>query len=506
MSRRITRCFIAGSLSLVLASPVVGQPQWQAPPLDFSVRDSGVRDLRDEDYSGPGLPNLASGASQAASNEEIQLGRAWLRQFRAHAPQWDDPISQDYLESLIARLLPHSGLGNANILVTLVESPTLNAFAVPGGVVGVNAGLFAFAEGEAALASVLAHELGHLSQRHYARGMARAEQTQIPAMAAMLAGMLIAAGGGGDAGIGVAMGSQAALLQDQLAYSRRFEQEADRIGLQAMTEAGFDPMAMVEMFRAMQRMASLQGGNPPEFLLTHPVTESRLSDTLDRAKRLGVEATPRDALEYHLIRARALLTIHDREPAQAVTRLAQDDAPPAAQRYLAALTDAEAGKTDPALRELDSLARELPDLAMLPASAAYVAFDAGRIDEAIERSRRQLRLMPGHVPATRLLGEALLQRDPDQAWRVLDALADRRPEDPQVFTLLAEAAGRSGREALGHLARAEQLQLTGHIDDAIRQLSVARRVAEQADDSQATNRIEQRREAFLGYREALEKF
>lgn len=506
MPRRITRCLIAGSLSLVLASPVMGQPQWQAPPLDFSVRDSGGRDASTEDVSGPVLPSLASSAGQAASNEEIQLGRAWLRQFRAHAPLWDDPVSQDYLESLVARLLPHTGLGNANILVTLVESPTLNAFAVPGGVIGVNAGLFAFAEGEAALASVLAHELGHLSQRHYARGQARAEQTQIPAMAAMLAGMLIAAGGGGDAGIGVAMGSQAALMQDQLAYSRRFEQEADRIGLQAMTAAGFDPMAMVEMFRAMQRMVSLQGGNPPEFLLSHPVTESRLSDTLDRAKGLSVEANSRDTLAYHLVRARALLAIHDREPGQAATRLAQDDAPPAARRYLAALIDADAGSSDTALRELDTLARELPDLAMLPVSAAYVAFDAGRIDESIERSRRQLRLMPGYVPATRLLGEALLQRDPDEAWRVLEELADRRPEDPQVFTLLAEAAGRSGREALGHLARAEQLQLTGHIDDAIRQLGVARRVAEQEGNTRATNRIAQRREAFLRYREALEKF
>lgn len=144
-------------------------------------------------------------------------------------------------------------------MVTLVDSRTLNAFAVPGGVIGVNAGLFAFADEEDAVVSVLAHELGHLAQRHYARGQARAEQTQLPAMAAMLAGMLIAASGGGEAGIAAAMGSQAAFIQDQLAYSRRFEQEADRLGLQTMAQAGFDPQAMVRMFRAMQRQASLQG-------------------------------------------------------------------------------------------------------------------------------------------------------------------------------------------------------------------------------------------------------
>ncbi|MFY0991280.1 M48 family metalloprotease [Halomonas sp. C05BenzN] len=485
---RTTSCLAVGALSLALALPATGQ--W------IDNRSSG-------DY---GLPSLTSSGSQAVSGEEVRLGRAWLRQFRARAPGWDDPIAQEYVESLVARLLPHSGLVGTTTVVTLVESRMLNAFAVPGGVIGVNAGLFAFADEEAALASVLAHELGHLSQRHHARGQARAEQTQIPAMAAMLAGMLIAAGGGGDAGIGVAMGSQAAFIQDQLAYSRRFEQEADRIGLQAMARAGYDPQAMVRMFRAMQRMASLQGGNPPEFLLTHPVTESRLSDAQDRASQLGIDS-PRDpSLQYALVRARALLAIHSRDPRQAATRLAQGGAPEDARRYLAALIDAERGETDAALREIDALARAHPDLAMLPASAAEVAFEAGRYDDAIERSRRQLRLMPGHVPTSRLLGEALLQRDPDEAWRVLRDLSERRPEDPQVFTLLAEAAGRSDREAWGHLARAEQMQLTGRIDSAIRQLGVAKGVAEREGDTTAASRIEQRRKDFLGYRETLEKF
>lgn len=487
MSRRPSRLAV-GALCLALALPAGAQ--WTQPQWDSSA----------------GLPSFSSAGSQAASGEEFRLGRAWLRQFRARAPQWQDPIAQYYVESLIAGLLPHSGLGGSQTLVTLVDSRQLNAFAVPGGIIGVNAGLFAFAEEEAALVSVLAHELGHLSQRHYARGQARADQTQVPAMAAMLAGMLVAAAGGGDAGIGVAMGSQAALIQDQLAYSRRFEQEADRVGLQAMAQAGYDPKAMVRMFRAMQRMASLQGGSPPEFLLTHPLTESRISDAEDRASQLSSGSVRQDTLQYHLVRARALLTVHERDPERAVTRLAQDEVPAAARRYLDALVDARRGNTDAALSALDALARQEPDLGLLPASAAQVAYDAGRYDDAIERSRRLLRLMPGHLPATMTLGEALLQRDPDEAWRVLRELAERRPEDPQVFTLLAEAAGRSGREAWGHLARAEQLQLGGRVSEGIRQLDVARRVAEQEEDASAAARIEQRREAFIGYRETLEKF
>ncbi|WP_445156827.1 M48 family metalloprotease [Halomonas sp. E14] len=486
LRKPLTHLSTAGTLALALSLSAVA-------PAPAAAAD---------DY---GLPSLM-GSSQAMSGEEYRLGRAWLRQFRARAPIWHDAIAQEYVESLLSRLAPHSGINDSRTVVTLVDSRTLNAFAVPGGVIGVNAGLFAFADEEDAVVSVLAHELGHLAQRHYARGQARAEQTQLPAMAAMLAGMLIAASGGGEAGIAAAMGSQAAFIQDQLAYSRRFEQEADRLGLQTMAQAGFDPQAMVRMFRAMQRQASLQGGNPPEFLLTHPLTESRISDAEDRASQLEPVASRHDGPIYSMIRARALLTTHQRDPQQAATRMEQDAAPASARRYLDALIAAQRGQTDTALRELDALAQEMPDLALLRASTAEVAFAAGRYDDAIERSRRLLRVMPGYMPATRILGEALLQRDPNEAYRILRELAEQRPEDPQVFNLLAEAAGRSGREAWGHLARAEHMQLTGDIQRAIRQLDVARQVAEQSGDANAAARIEQRREAFVGYRETMDKF
>ncbi|WP_275286426.1 M48 family metalloprotease [Halomonas elongata] len=458
------------------------------------------------DLEPPELPSLVSGDTQAVSGEEVRLGRAWLRQFRARAPIWQDPITQAYVDSLVARLLPYSSLDGIHPISTLVASDQLNAFAVPGGVIGINAGLFAFSDQEAPMVSVIAHELGHLSQRHYARGKARAEQTQIPAMAAMLAGMLIAASGGGDAGIAAAMGSQAAFIQDQLAYSRRFEHEADRAGLQTMAGAGYDPQAMVDMFRTMQRMIALQGGNPPEFLLTHPVTESRISDAQGRVDQMAVDATRGESLEYQLVRARALVAIHDRDPDQAATLQARDSAPEDARRYLRALIDAEQGRTGEALDTLDALARQHPDLAMLPATAAQVALEAGRIDDAISRSRRQLRLMPGYAPTTLVLGEALLQRDPDAAYRVLHDLAGQHSEDPQVFALLAEAAGHSDRKAWGHLARAEQLQLTGRIDRGIEQLEIAKDVAEQAGDANAIARIEQRRDAFIDYRDTMEDF
>jgi predicted Zn-dependent protease len=412
----------------------------------------------------------------------------------------------DYLESLVARLAPYSQLGSLQTTTVMVDNRSLNAFAVPGGVVGINSGLFAFAEDEGAFVSVIAHELGHLSQRHYARGSARAEQTQLPAMAAMLAGMLIAASGGGDAGIATAMGSQAALIQDQLAYSRRFEQEADRIGLQAMADAGYDPEAMVRMFDTMQRLSRLQGGTPPEFLLTHPVSDSRLSDAQARVSQLSVASRYTSDTLYDMMRARALLSIYRNTPQQAAARLAQEDAEEPALRYIDALITAQNGQTDRALQTLDQLASELPDYGMLPATAAHVALTAQRYDDAIHRSQRLLRLMPNYLPAQLTLAEAQLQRHPEAAYDLLRDITAQHPETPQGFNLLAEAAGRSGFNGWGHLARAEHLQLTGRIDRAIRQLSIAKDAAQQENDAQALARIEQRREAFLEYRETLETF
>nr|CDQ34878.1 TPR repeat-containing protein YfgC precursor [Virgibacillus halodenitrificans] len=457
--------------------------------------------LAQNDY---GLPELGGSSATVSSGEEHRLGRAWLRQFRAQTDEWQDPIAQDYIHGLVARLLPYAGVHD-DIVITLVDSRLLNAFAVPGGVVGVNSGLFTFTESEDALASVIAHELGHLSQHHFARRMQRVEETQLPTMGAMLIGMVLAAGGAGDAGLATMVGSQAAFIQDQLAYSRRFEQEADRVGLEALADAGFDPQAMPELFRAMQRLSSLQGGNPPEFLLTHPVTEARIADTQARADQMPSPA-PHDSTAFDLIRARALLALNRDNPDQAMTQLRQDDPPDTAIRYLQALIAAHNGNTAQALETIDQLSAAQPNLSMLPASAAQVAFDAGQRDVALARARRILRLQPDYRPAQLIEAEVLLQQAPRQAYDILRRMSDQYPEDPQVFSLLAEAAGRSDRDLWGMLARAEQLQLTGHIDRAIKQLDIAEETARNQGDFTMASRLVERRKAYLGYRQALQDF
>ncbi|GED43652.1 tetratricopeptide repeat protein [Cobetia marina] len=454
-----------------------------------------------------GLPDLGSASGGISSNDEYRIGRAWLRQFRAHVREWDDPITLDWINGIVRKLAPWSELDRNDFIITLVASSQLNAFAVPGGVVGVNTGLFAFAPDRDAFASVLAHELGHLSQHHFARNMERQAETRLPTLAGFLAGMVIAAGGGGSAGLATMAGTQAAAISDQLAYSRRFEQEADRVGIEALARAGFDPEAMPRMFRAMQRMASLQGSNAPEFLLTHPVTEARIGDTQARADALETATPdPLGTLAYEMIRARALLALNLSQPSQGLVTLREDSADPDAIAYYQALAAAENHEIDSALAALDRLHDKHPDLTLISASAIEVARDARRYDEATQRARRLLRLQPDYLPTRLALAEVRLQQDPASARQQLEDMRREHPDDPKVWNLAAEASGRSGHQAEAFLYRAEFEQLEGRMDSAFAQLKLADEAARKADDFALANRINARREDFKDYRNAIEAF
>lgn len=231
------------------------------------------------------LPSLGDASSSIVSPEqEHRLGRAWLGLLRGQVAQLSDPQLKDYVETSVYRLAETSQVQDRRLEFILINSPQLNAFAAPGGIIGVNGGLFLNAQTEGEYASVLAHELAHLSQRHFARGMEAQQRMQVPVMAAMLAGIVMAAAGAGDAGIATIAGSQAAAIQEQRRFSRQNEQEADRIGILNLEKAGYDPRNMPTMFERLMRQYRFDA-RPPEFLLTHPVSESRIADTRNRAEQ-----------------------------------------------------------------------------------------------------------------------------------------------------------------------------------------------------------------------------
>lgn len=187
------------------------------------------------------LPSLGDTSSSIVSPEqEHRLGRAWLSMLRGQVRQLSDPLLKDYVERSVYKLAETSQLQDRRLEFIILASPQLNAFAAPGGIIGVNGGLLLHAQTEGEYASVMAHELAHLSQRHFARGVEAQKRLQIPMMAGMLAGVVAAAAGAGDLGIAAITASQAAAFQEQQRFSRQNEQEADRLGIQNLIRAGYD--------------------------------------------------------------------------------------------------------------------------------------------------------------------------------------------------------------------------------------------------------------------------
>jgi predicted Zn-dependent protease len=425
------------------------------------------------------LPSLGDASSAIVSPEqEHQLGHAWLSMLRGQVSVISDPQLKDFVESSVYHLAETSDLQDHRLSFILIKDPQINAFAAPGGIVGVNGGLFLYAQTEAEYAAVLAHELGHLIQRHFARGVEAQQRMQLPLMAAMLAGIVAAAAGAGDAGIAAIAGTQAAAIQNQLRFSRQNEQEADRVGVVNLVRAGYDPRAMPDMFERLARQYRYDQ-KPPEFLLTHPVTESRIADTRNRAEQYPQKGTE-DSLRYQLMRARVQL-IFENTPGLATKRFRAtlDETPKAdAARYGLAIGLTRSGQLDEARNVIKPLLDKSPD--DITYNLAQVDLDeaSNRLADAQQRVDRLLRLYQDSYPLIQAQASLLIkQNQPQQAEKVLSSLVKSRPADPDVWSQLAEVRGLSGDIIGVHEARAEYLALIGDYDQAIQQLDFAKRRA-----------------------------
>ncbi len=451
------------------------------------------------------LPALGDASSSIVSPEqEYQLGRAWLNVLRGQVRSLPDPLLMDFVERSVYRLAETSQLEDRRLAFVLLDSPQLNAFAAPGGVIGVNGGLFLQAQSEGEYASVLAHELAHLSQRHFARGLEEQRRMQVPLMAALLAGVVAAAAGAGDAGIAAIASTQAAAIQAQRRFSRQNEQEADRIGLLNLQRAGYDPRVMPSMFERLMRQYRYTRV-PPEFLLTHPVSESRVADTRNRAEQFSGEGRT-DSLPYQLMRARVQLH-YENTPGLAAKRFrAQLDENPRldAARYGLALAQLRAGQHGEARQTLQPLLDNSPDDAIYNQARIEIDIAAARFDEAAQRLQRLLVLYPSSYPLRQQRAELLLkQQRPQEAERVLDALLAERPGDSELWYLQAETRGLAGNIIGLHQARAEYFALVGDYNQALEQLDFARRRA--SGNFQLAARIDARHQELAEEKRAVDK-
>lgn len=424
------------------------------------------------------IPNLGeSSTSLFSADYEHQLGRMWLRSFRGQAPITTDPLLHSYLESLVFELVQHSELQDRRIELVIVDNPTINAFAVPGGVIGVHSGLFQYAVTEDEFATVMAHEIAHLSQRHFSRRMEMAQEQGPMQLAGLLAGVLLAATVGTDAGM-AAMTTAQGLAQDaQLRYSRANEAEADRVGLRTLYNAGMDPYAAPQMFERMYAATRYsQSGRIPEFLRTHPLSEKRISDTRTRAMQYPKRIRS-VSLDYQLMRARVAVQAA-RTPEEAVaffrSALQGDSISSAATTYGLVLALTAAGRADEAALALDSIWSGDSDRIEYVIADAEIDLARGNSARAVATLERRLELSPGNHPLTMSYAHALQQAgSPHLAEAVLIEQSRRMPGDPGLWYFLAEVQGLAGNIVGLHRSRAEYFILINALDAAERQLTYA---------------------------------
>ncbi len=429
------------------------------------------------------LPSLGDASSRLISPEmERQLGEEFLKQVLASLPTVDDPILKYYVETQLAHLAQYSELRDAALRVVLIDAKEINAFAAPGGVVGVNLGLMLNAADVHEYSSVMAHELAHLSQRHFARGVEARRAQTLPALVGLAAAIMIGAIGGGDAGMAAVSGVQAAAQANQLRYSRGREQEADRIGLNTLVRADLDPQGMARMFDRMHRAYRFTR-KPPEFLLTHPLSETRIADAKTQAQQFEVKSFPQST-DYQMMRARARVHFAD-SPKTIVLQFEQElhaEPDDIATQYGLALALSAAEEHGQAIALLDQLHAANPRKILHSASLAEVLIAAKRNRQAIDLLERELRIHPDNAPLSMLYAEALTAEQRHlEAEAVLERQSIVHKDDTDVWYNLAEVSGLAGNIIGVHVARAQFFYLHAAYQRALQHLEYARRLTSQND-------------------------
>lgn len=425
------------------------------------------------------LPELGDSSSALISpQQEYELGQKVLKLYRSQMPTSSDPIIYSYLEDLITELAAYSELPDKRFDLLVIENPNINAFAVPGRIIGVNTGIFLDTENEDQLSSILAHELAHLSQRHYARQLQARKSATVPTLAGILAGIVLAAAGSGDAGMAAIMATQAASLDKQLRFSRLYEQEADRIGIQTLALSGRDPYAAGDMFEVMLR-ASRFSRKPPEFLSTHPITESRIADARSRAMQFPKKSYT-DSLDYHLIAARVKL-LHAETPHMAVKRFRSEISGTSlsleASRYGLVIALTETGETKQARETLDELLAQRPDKLIYQLAAANIDTKEKNYKSSLNSLNKLLKQQPRNHAINIQFAETLMEAgEYDLCQQLLKRYSRIEPKNEYVWYLLAEVHGLVGNILELHQARAEYFILNGVYDKADQQLTNALRL------------------------------
>lgn len=431
-----------------------------------------------------GLPDLGEMERGGFSaHAERRLGERYMLEIRRDPAYIDDPEIAGYIGRLGQRLAAHAEGSRHPYEFFVVRDAMLNAFAMPGGFIGVHSGLVLSARSESELAGVLAHEISHVTQSHLARMFGNQGQSQMTALLS-LAVAVLAARSNPDVAVGAAMAGQAAGIQQQLNYSRDFEREADRIGLDLMERGGFDPRGMASFFERMLQFGRLYENNAPGYLRTHPLTTERITDMENRIAQRPYRQVP-DSVDFGLVRAK--LKAWDGTPGDAVA----DFATQLASGKFARETDVRFGHAHALLRanrlaeaegEVAALRRlklESPLFESLAAQVRLRQKDAAGAQRILQEA---LRRHPNDRALTYALIEAKLGAGGTAEAREALSLSQRElqltPGDARLHALQARTYATLGKRLLQHRAQAEAYLAEGQLDGAIQQLEIARKAGD----------------------------
>ena len=426
------------------------------------------------------LPDIGSSEqSLLSSGAETRLGQAFMRQVRASLPVSDDPLMTAYLETLGDELTAADKSAQGNFDFFLIDQPVVNAFAGPGGHIGVYAGLILTAQSEDELAAVMAHEIAHVTQNHLLRGYEDQSKLNLPTMALMIAAAILGAQVSSDVGAAAIAGIQAASVQRQINVIRDNEKEADSIGIASLAATGRDPYAMAAFFDRLSKTSRLFDTGAPELLRTHPVNSNRIADALGRAGDHGTRQHP-DSLRFLLTRARLREASYNRpEKSLAAFKAALREGRynnEIAERYGYALALKRSDLLDEAKAESTRLLATQPSLAEFIVLDAQIDLKQGRTEQALSHLKQAVGMSPGNWALRTAYAEALTTAGQHRkAMDELKAVARVRPGNVMLLEQLSQIAIKSGNKGASFRYRAEQLYAEGDLEPAIRQLEFALR-------------------------------
>lgn len=449
----------------------------------FSGFDSSAVSSDQNNAGSPGLnlPELGDvSATVLTPIDEKRIGDQIMRDVLSSDEVVSDVEINDYVQALGYRLASNGPDKRQQFNFFVVQDNTINAFALPDGVIGVHTGLIIAANNESELASVLGHEIGHVVQHHLARVLAQQKQDTIINIAAFALGIL-AARANPQLGTGALTAASAGAVQKQLDYTREHEQEADRVGLQILDSGGFDVRAMPAFFETLQRGTRFVEGSAPSFLRTHPVTSERIADVRGRVEQMQYKQVP-DSAEFQYIRAKLLANLSSPSFAISVFQGNLQEkryTNEAAQHYGLAQALLRKPDVDGASKQLQWLRANAPRHPMFETLAAKIEVARNNPEQAARLYATGLTMFPGHKALIYGYAEHFLATNQqDKGLQFIEEKQSLYPDDAYLYELKSRAYTTQGKTMLRHQAQGEAYFRRFDTEKAVEQMELAAKAAD----------------------------